>query len=58
MHSSTLIKGWKIGLQGMRVGGKRSLTIPPDLAFGSTGKMGRIPADTSLIFEIKLLDIV
>ena len=57
MRSSTLIKGWKIGIQGMRVGGKRRLVIPPDLAFGAKGKASRIPPNATLTFDIELLEI-
>lgn len=57
MRSSTLIKGWKIGVQGMKLGGKRRLTIPPDLAFGEKGKFNSIPPNATLIFDIELVEI-
>ena len=57
MRSSTLIDGWKVGLLGMKAGGKRRLTIPPEMAFGKKGKLGRIPADATLVFEIELLTV-
>ena len=51
-----VIAGWDQGVPGMKVGGKRRLTIPPSLAYGSTG-YGSIPPNTTLVFEIDLLSI-
>ena len=51
-----VIQGWDQGVVGMKVGGKRKLTIPPNLAYGASGN-GSIPGNATLIFEIDLLSI-
>lgn len=51
-----VIKGWEIGLQGMRVGGERRITCPPSKAYGSKALPG-IPANSTLIFDVKLLSV-
>jgi FK506-binding nuclear protein len=56
LGSGEVIKGWDIGVVGMSVGGERRLTIPSHLAYGSKS-MPQIPANSTLVFDIKLLEI-
>mmetsp|Transcript_9686 Transcript_9686/g.26201 ORF Transcript_9686/g.26201 Transcript_9686/m.26201 type:complete len:189 (-) Transcript_9686:250-816(-) len=52
-----VIKGWDLGVQGMRVGDKRRIVIPPQLGYGSSGVKGAIPPNATLEFEMELVDV-
>ena len=53
----SVIKGWDLGVTGMKVGGKRKLTIPPELGYGNQGAGTVIPPGATLVFEIELLSV-
>ena len=57
LGAGDVIRGWDEGIQGMKVGGKRRLTIPPSLAYGDQGCGGVIPPHATLIFEVELLEV-
>lgn len=52
-----VIQGWDVGVAGMKVGGKRKLTIPPHMGYGDRGAGGVIPGKASLVFDVELLGV-
>jgi hypothetical protein len=57
LGAGMVIPGWEEGLPGMRAGGTRKLTIPPELGYGEAGRPPEIPPNSTLVFEIELLEV-
>ena len=57
LGAGRVIRGWDVGVEGMKIGGKRKLIIPPHMGYGPRGAGGVIPGGATLIFEVELIDI-
>ena len=57
LGAGRVIQGWDQGVAGMKVGGKRTLIIPPEMGYGARGAGGAIPPNAALLFEVELLEV-